>query len=302
MVHHFISQNLDAVFVATNAPGRSAFNRIERRMAPLSRELSGLILEHDHYGSHLDSRNKTVDLELEKLNFQHAGQTLAEIWSGLTFDGFEVYAEYIEPENSALSEASLSKINSKWFSDHVRVSQYLLQIIKCSDLSCCSTPRSSLLNLGLKFLPPPIPLTQSDEGLKAHPLSGGIHHNFPSIFVLNGLRLTELLPLSYLKYQVLPYDLYCPSVSKNVQQLICKVCGMYYPSKSMLNDCHSNIHKGKGDEILFVEKTRKTTEAATESMQIGHSDEISVDLESDHFPYMTVEESLENPWEVVQFQ
>jgi hypothetical protein len=37
-------------------------------MAPLSRELAGLILQHDHYGSHLDNSGKTTDAELEKKN------------------------------------------------------------------------------------------------------------------------------------------------------------------------------------------------------------------------------------------
>ena len=32
--YQFIQNNLDALFVATNAPGRSAFNRVERSMAP----------------------------------------------------------------------------------------------------------------------------------------------------------------------------------------------------------------------------------------------------------------------------
>ncbi|CAH2021635.1 unnamed protein product [Acanthoscelides obtectus] len=45
----------------TNAPGRSAYNRIERRMAPLSRELANLILPHDHFGSHLDERGVRID-------------------------------------------------------------------------------------------------------------------------------------------------------------------------------------------------------------------------------------------------
>ncbi|GBN53965.1 hypothetical protein AVEN_77082-1 [Araneus ventricosus] len=36
-VHHFRQNNLDALFIAANSPGRSAFNRIERRIAPLSR-------------------------------------------------------------------------------------------------------------------------------------------------------------------------------------------------------------------------------------------------------------------------
>jgi hypothetical protein len=50
-IDHFVEFNLDALFVATNAPGRSAFNPVERRMAPLSRSLSGLVLPHDHFGT-----------------------------------------------------------------------------------------------------------------------------------------------------------------------------------------------------------------------------------------------------------
>ena len=45
--------NLDCLFVAAEAPGQSAYNYVERRMAPLSRDLSGVILKHDHFGSHL---------------------------------------------------------------------------------------------------------------------------------------------------------------------------------------------------------------------------------------------------------
>ncbi|EFX78945.1 hypothetical protein DAPPUDRAFT_245554 [Daphnia pulex] len=58
--HQFLKHNLDILFVATNAPGSSAYNRVERKMAPLSRELSGSILDHCHFGSHLDSAGKTL--------------------------------------------------------------------------------------------------------------------------------------------------------------------------------------------------------------------------------------------------
>ncbi|KAL9693760.1 hypothetical protein quinque_013045 [Culex quinquefasciatus] len=60
-IHHFLTKNLDCLFIATNAPGRSAFNVVERRMAPLSRQLSGVVLPHDRYGSHLDASGKTGD-------------------------------------------------------------------------------------------------------------------------------------------------------------------------------------------------------------------------------------------------
>ena len=60
----FQENSLDALFVACHVPGHSAYNAVERRMAPLSRDLSGLILPHDHYGSYLDANGKTVDSDL----------------------------------------------------------------------------------------------------------------------------------------------------------------------------------------------------------------------------------------------
>ncbi|KAJ6639411.1 hypothetical protein Bhyg_12155 [Pseudolycoriella hygida] len=78
-IHHFLKCDLDAVFVACNAPGRSAFNRVERRMAPLSKALCGIILPHDHFGTHLDDQGRTIDIGLEKTNFSFAGTALAEV-------------------------------------------------------------------------------------------------------------------------------------------------------------------------------------------------------------------------------
>ena len=57
-------------------------------MAPLSKELSGVLLPHDKFGSHLDSQNRTIDEELETKNFQFAGESLAEIWSEMIYDKF----------------------------------------------------------------------------------------------------------------------------------------------------------------------------------------------------------------------
>ena len=60
----------DAIFMVTFAPGQSAFNIVERRMAPLSKKMCGLILPHDSFGSHLNSMGETVDDELELQNFK----------------------------------------------------------------------------------------------------------------------------------------------------------------------------------------------------------------------------------------
>ena len=64
-----IDLDLDALIVSLHPEGFSAFNPLEKRMAPLSRELCGVIFEHEHYGSHLNSKKETIDNELEMKNF-----------------------------------------------------------------------------------------------------------------------------------------------------------------------------------------------------------------------------------------
>lgn len=65
-IDHFRKYDLDALFLVTNAPVWSAYNPVERRLASLGRTTSGVILDHDHYGSHLSDQGKTIDLWLEK--------------------------------------------------------------------------------------------------------------------------------------------------------------------------------------------------------------------------------------------
>ena len=39
--------------------------RVERRMAPLSHDVAGVILPHDTFGTNLDSKADTIDKDLE---------------------------------------------------------------------------------------------------------------------------------------------------------------------------------------------------------------------------------------------
>ena len=77
----FENHNLDAVFVFTHAPGSNAYNPVERRMAPLSKDTAGIILPFDTFGSHPDAANKTNDINLEIGNFKAAAKILAKTWS-----------------------------------------------------------------------------------------------------------------------------------------------------------------------------------------------------------------------------
>ncbi|CAF1277160.1 unnamed protein product [Adineta steineri] len=106
-IRKFKKYNLDAMFCLTHAPGQSAYNIVERRMAPLSHDLAGLILPHDHFGSHLNESGGTMNIELEKLNFRKAGQILAETWNQTIVDGYPCIAEYISPPATSDDERRL---------------------------------------------------------------------------------------------------------------------------------------------------------------------------------------------------
>ncbi|GBP72732.1 hypothetical protein EVAR_75351_1 [Eumeta japonica] len=138
-------------------PWQSAFNRVERRMAPLSRELTGVVLPHDYFGTHLDSSGRTLDESLKRI-ISKGRDILAEIWSAVCIDGHEVVAKYIDPNNTS-SVPDLPA--EEWYTEHVRESQYLLQVVNCDDQKCCSPRRSDLhMILHDRFLPPPYPITQ----------------------------------------------------------------------------------------------------------------------------------------------
>ena len=92
-------------------------------MAPLSKQLSGVILLHDAFHNHLDSQGRTIDEELEKKNFASAGETLASILSEMVIDKHPVVAEYIHP---TVSSKIVKETNENWYVTHVRESQYLL--------------------------------------------------------------------------------------------------------------------------------------------------------------------------------
>lgn len=90
-----MTYDLDALFRATNAPGFSAFNRVDTSMAPLSKEMAGLILDHKPCGAHLNSKGETSEKNLDLRKFQYAGSTLADTWSTSVINGNPTAAENV---------------------------------------------------------------------------------------------------------------------------------------------------------------------------------------------------------------
>ena len=245
-VHNFMQKNLDAYFIATNAPGRSAFNCVERRMASLSKELSGLILPHDKYGSHLNDQGLTIDTNLEKKNFALLEAPWLKFGPRQLLMAIQKWLSiYIDPEVSELKPERLQSNDPIWFAAHVRTSQYFIQIFKCNNTCCCSKPRSSYFTfMPERFLTSPIPIVQTQlDGLNAP--ERNVHeesHRFPSLCQSLRLNLDEILPRSTKTFKVLPYDLYCPSVHSQLLDRSCKICILYFASKVMLHK-YMVVHK-----------------------------------------------------------
>ena len=254
-IEYFCEHDLDAYFLATNAPGRSAFNRVERRMSNLSNELSGVILPHDHFGTHLDNNNKTVGEELELKNFEYAADILGEIWSKLVIDGHPVVAEFIKEEPAAITSITKSE---EWKAKHVRESQYLLQIVKCTDAACCSPFQSSYLKIMKdRFLPPPLPVTYEKKGgiewakdvKEAKYLS--LFQNLALNARLIPCRASDKYPKG------IPYDYSCPSTKDCLSDRICKYCGLYFGSIKSKQNHSSSCRNKESTHSVNIEQPRK---------------------------------------------
>ena len=77
-VDYFSIYNLDAFF-ARNVPGHSAFNTVKRRKASLSKDLGGVLFEHEHSGVHVEEKGNSIGPQLELKNFEHARKILDKI-------------------------------------------------------------------------------------------------------------------------------------------------------------------------------------------------------------------------------
>jgi hypothetical protein len=234
---HFRAYDLDALFLASYAPGQSAFNVVERRMAPLSHDLSGLILRHDRCGTHLNEKGETIDIELEKKNFNVAGNELASVWSQSMIDNYPVAAEYVDPDTE---KTNYQLPSEEWMAEHCRQSHYCLQIVRCENRKCCSSWRTNYPKLITnRFLSGPLPRIKTERGPEV-----------VASFVTSGVKaggLTDQLLVEKL-LPPYPFDKFCPSLAKtNHSDFCCSVCGIYFARKTAMRSHKKALH---GDASL----------------------------------------------------
>ena len=232
----------DAVFVFIHAPGSNAYNPVERRMAPLSKDTAGIILPFDTFGIHLDAANKTTDFNLEIGNFKAAAKILAKTWSEWIIDNHPSVVSYTSPAEKQHDEVAFHK-SEEWKAKHVRQSQYMLQIIRCSDSSCYKPWWTNYpMFFPKRFLSAPVTISVSDNDLKIDPKKGSFRSLFQSFYLASILKLDTC------------YDEYCPSLqernAKNERAIdirTCKNCSLH----------HSTVAALKKDKRVCQNKQQK---------------------------------------------
>ncbi|CAG8771559.1 41464_t:CDS:2 [Gigaspora margarita] len=232
MIEHFIKYDLDTIIVVCFAPHQSASNPVERRMAPLSHDLAGIILPHDIFGSHLDEQLKTADEELEKRNFKAAGEILASVWENTVIDGYPVLVEYVDPKEHYQSR--LDEKSATWIERHTMTCRYITQVVKCNDTSCCRPFRSGILQLlPNRFFPPPILVQQKSHGICAASINASDDTTHFSNFLLSTLMDGKLIPPE-MNLQHFPFDWYSPTINKSINEYLCSFCHRYFGLKKSL--------------------------------------------------------------------
>ena len=110
-------------------------------------------------------------------------------------DGSATVAEYIHPETD---EAPVVQQDPEWYGKHVRESQYLLQIAKFDDSSCCKPRKSSLFPILNEGFLPPLPISQGKHALEYG--ENEYRNTFLSVFAnlaINKKFYLNMLPKSF---------------------------------------------------------------------------------------------------------
>ena len=224
----FLDFDLDLLAVFTHAPGSSAYNPVERCIAPLSKDASGVILPFDTYGSHLNISNVTIDENLKRRNFKAAGEVLASIWLESVIDGHPVIAKFVNVPEKEREVSVPDEVTDQWKIVHIRQSQYMLQFARCREKSCCKFRTNFYTYFPQRFLPPPIPITNTTDGLSVSPEKRYFGSLFQAIY--------------FQKFSTECFDQFCPSLQKRdkngittLKKRTCWKCRKYHSTIKAMN-------------------------------------------------------------------
>ena len=141
---------------------------------------------------------------------------------------------------------------------HVRQHRYGLQIVKCLDSKCCKPFQTNWRKIFPKgFLPPPAIYKFGTSGLEVvepsvyfadqQKFANQTKYRFATLQerLIANLESTEAGEWKDGNKRPPPFDAYCPSMEKKLDDSICKICAIQWPCPAALKR-HSTVH-GKKD-------------------------------------------------------
>ena len=137
---------------------------------------------------------------------------------------------------------TLTKKSASWKATHLRESQYCLQIVKCKNEACCTPFRSSIRTvLKDRFLPPPIPVVQGEDGIEwAKKVQGATYLRLFQALTLSESLISKRATRKFPKG--IPFDYSCPSVHQDqVTKRMCTKCGLYLDVVTMASPTTSTV-------------------------------------------------------------
>ena len=140
----------------------------------------------------------------------------------------------VDPSEKAnnFKEFADNKLKS-WLEEHVRIYKYCLQICKYKNDDCCKPLSPNVHNvLHNGFLPKPIVL--NPDSFLLDPADKSEKCEIADFY--KSFALHHLWPISYTRCDVVPYDLYCPSVAISNPDYVCLYaqCQRLFTTKELL--------------------------------------------------------------------
>lgn len=164
-----------------------------------------------------------------------------------------------------------------------------LQIIKCTNETCCKKMRSSWMNVvPTRFLRAPIPIVQSSEGLKIPSQKEHDGKKFATFQLMYSLHIDFTQDL-----EKLPYDYFCPSIKSEITRRTCKICGIYFCSLKAVK-AHQKIHTkdaSENDKLNFDNSFANCEKEVPDVEKEDSTSEINSPM-----PLTSIEENMLTCW------
>ncbi|CAG8713128.1 14711_t:CDS:2, partial [Dentiscutata erythropus] len=147
---------------------------------------------------------------------------LTLVWEDTIIDGYPVLAKYINPSEEPYY---LREKTATWIENHSQ-SVMIQVVVNLSEVESSRFFQND-------FFSPPLLTQQKPRSICAASMSISDNTTHFSSFLLSVLMEGKLIPPD-MNLQYIPFDWYCPTVNKSINEYLCSYCKRYFALKKAL--------------------------------------------------------------------